>query len=281
MAWQDPKNLGVSVVDSGYRRWLRAYGAFPHPNILGGFLVVALVWVIDLLQRAEDLWSKTKIKQVQIFEMTLLFGLIIIVSGIALSFSRAAWLATAVLFLVILGQLIFKKSFVSWKTYILALVLSLFTGGLWVGIYSEPFITRIQASERLEQLSFTQRIDSFADAWQTLLDKPILGTGVGVYTYSLHQQYPERYVWQLQPPHNTFLLILAELGIFGLSIFLILLGLLFWHSRQNPFFMLLFIVMIFLMLFDHWWWSLNFGWYLLFALIAIKLIYFEKNERNI
>ncbi len=268
MATQDPQNLGVSVVDTGLRRWLRAYGSFPHPNILGGFLVIVLVWAIDLLQRAEVLWSQTKAKQIQIFEMTLLFGIIIIISGIVLSFSRAAWLATIFLFLVMLGQLVFKKSFINWKTYILVLILAIFTAGLWVGIYSEPFFTRVKASERLEVLSYSQRIDSFIDAWQTFEQKPILGTGLGVYTYSLQQQHPERYVWQLQPPHNTFLLILVELGIIGLALllFVFLLQVINFLSPKS---WLFFLIASFLFLFDHWWWSLNFGIYLFFLILGI------------
>lgn len=271
MAWQDPKELGVSVIDTGLRRWLRAYGSFPHPNILGGFLVLTLVFALRLFQQAETIWLKIKNKQLQIYEITLLFSIIIIISGILLSFSRAAWLATGLLFLIILIQLIFKKSFVSGKTFGIVFLLTLLTTSLWVGIYSEPFLTRVQASERLEQLSFVQRINSYQDAWGSFKQSPWLGKGLSAYTFSLHQQYPNRYVWDLQPPHNTFLLVLVELGLVGLILFLIFLFILFWHSQQYPFFMLLYLLIIFLMLFDHWWWSLSLGVYLLFLFFGLML----------
>jgi hypothetical protein len=32
---------GTAVVESGGERWLRAYGSFAHPNIFGGYLVLA------------------------------------------------------------------------------------------------------------------------------------------------------------------------------------------------------------------------------------------------
>lgn len=271
MAWQDPQNLGVSVVDTGLRRWLRAYGTFPHPNILGGFLTIVLAFCFYLYEQTDRLWQQLKNKQLEIFKTTVLFATMIIFSGLLLSFSRAAWLATGLIFLIILIQLIFKKSFVSWSTFLKLFLLIVFTGAIWISVYTEPFLTRVKASERLEKFSINQRIDSYQDAWQTFKQKPLLGTGVGVYTYSLHQQHPERYVWDLQPPHNTFLLILVELGLVGFILFLIIFLLIvkniFYQSQIFSIMTLLF----FLMLFDHWWWSLSFGIHLLFLFFGLVL----------
>ncbi len=269
MAWQDPQNLGVSVVDTGIRRWLRAYGSFSHPNILGGYLVISLAFLFYLYEEVNKLWLRFKNKQLQIYKIILLISVLIIFSGLLLSFSRAAWLAAGIGLLLIFVQLLFKKSSVSWQTFASLVLLIIVTCGLWISVYSEPFITRIKAQERLEQLSFTQRVDSYQDAWLSFKQQPWLGTGLGAYTYSLHQQYPERYVWDLQPPHNTFLLILVELGLVGFIIFLIIFLLLikniyFQFSNLN-----LLILLVFLMLFDHWWWSLVSGQYLLYLLGAV------------
>ena len=40
IAAQDPSVAGVSVVEAGPMRVLRAYGGFPHPNIFGGWLAM-------------------------------------------------------------------------------------------------------------------------------------------------------------------------------------------------------------------------------------------------
>ena len=48
IAEQQPSALGVSVIEMGAQRILRAYGSFPHPNIFGGWLVFALVGAIYL-----------------------------------------------------------------------------------------------------------------------------------------------------------------------------------------------------------------------------------------
>ncbi len=270
MAWQDSQNLGVSVVDTGLRRWLRAYGSFPHPNILGGFLTIALVFCFYLYEQTDRLWQQLKNKQLEIFKTIVLFATMIIFSGLLLSFSRAAWLGVGLFLFIIFVQLIFKKSFFSWSTFITLFLLFVFTGAIWASVYTEPFLTRIKASERLEQFSINQRIDSYQDAWQTFKQKPFLGTGVGVYTYNLHQQHPERYVWDLQPPHNTFLLVLVELGLAGLILFLIIIFLLSKNINSQPQRISL-IILVFLMLFDHWWWSLSVGIYLLFLFFGLIL----------
>ncbi|HHE45948.1 MAG TPA: hypothetical protein ENL05_01200, partial [Candidatus Moranbacteria bacterium] len=38
-SWQG----GISVLENEGGRWLRAYGSFPHPNILGGYLALAFI----------------------------------------------------------------------------------------------------------------------------------------------------------------------------------------------------------------------------------------------
>ena len=49
MALQDPSVLGTSVIEHANGRWLRAYGSFPHPNILGGFAAFALLLTFQML----------------------------------------------------------------------------------------------------------------------------------------------------------------------------------------------------------------------------------------
>ena len=44
-AWAAGTSI-VSTINEG--RWLRTYGAFPHPNMLGGYLVMSLI-IVDLL----------------------------------------------------------------------------------------------------------------------------------------------------------------------------------------------------------------------------------------
>ncbi|MFC1788242.1 O-antigen ligase family protein [Patescibacteria group bacterium] len=45
---------------------------------------------------------------------------------------------------------------------------------------------------------------------------PITGVGVSGYTFVLSELKPDQRVWAYQPIHNSFLLILAEVGLLGL-----------------------------------------------------------------
>ncbi len=86
-----PAQSGASVVQlPGGTRWLRAYGTFPQPNILGGFLCLALPLVagvyLRLPRRSRAAWL-------------LLVSLALGALALLLSFSRAAWLG------IVLGAL--------------------------------------------------------------------------------------------------------------------------------------------------------------------------------
>ncbi len=92
-------NSSVVQLPSG-ARWLRAYGTFPHPNILGGFLCLAIPVVVGacprLNRRSAAAW------------------LLLAASGLGLlalllSFSRAAWLGIFVA-LLWAGFLLWQKA---------------------------------------------------------------------------------------------------------------------------------------------------------------------------
>jgi len=53
IAAQSPYDLGVSVIEAGESRYLRAYGSLSHPNILGGLMMVAIFSALLLLRGAK------------------------------------------------------------------------------------------------------------------------------------------------------------------------------------------------------------------------------------
>jgi hypothetical protein len=277
IAWQDSRESGVSVIDTGYRRWLRGYGSFPHPNILGGFLSITLICALYIFEQSELLWKNLKSKKIQVFQISILGALVMISSGIILSFSRSAWLNS---FLILLGVGIFsftKNKLMSVKSFFIAVIFILIVGIMWVSVYSEPFITRITGNGYLETMSVTQRFDSITEGWQIFKKHPILGIGLGSYTYALHQIFPERSIWQLQPPHMTYLLIAVELGIIGL-IFLIIAFILLIRQFRCFLSWLLIGSLLFLLIFDHWWWSLNFGWYFLAVILGMNYLLIKVDK---
>ena len=99
MADQIPMDGGVSVVETVLRRWLRVYGSLPHPNILGGWLVIGLVLCMGLYEnvyrRLSVGWGDANDtnRLDSVFVMVLLLCYIVMLFGLFCTFSRGAWIA--------------------------------------------------------------------------------------------------------------------------------------------------------------------------------------------
>jgi len=105
IAAQHPATLGTSVVQTAAGRFLRAYGGFPHPNILGGWMAVGMVMSVWLfnntplpplalrggiepslsVREGGRFWRPGELVAVGLFTIALFY-----------SFSRGAWLAAAI-----------------------------------------------------------------------------------------------------------------------------------------------------------------------------------------
>jgi hypothetical protein len=71
-------------------------------------------------------------------------------------------------------------------------------------------------------------------SYETILDSPFLGVGAGQFVLRM-VDFSENVIlpWEYQPIHNVFLLIWAELGIFGLGLFLWWMMIIFGKNK-NP-----------------------------------------------
>ncbi len=275
MATQDARNLGVSVVDTGIRRWLRAYGSFPHPNILGGFLVITLVLAIRQYLQTQVARQKQDSKQLKWYGLAVLVAVIFLAAGIALSFSRAAWLVALLVWISFLVWVLRQKKIWLMSNWLKLFTIFAVTVGIWAATYPEPFFTRITGKSKLEARSIEERARSLSEASEIVADNWWTGTGLGSYTLVLSQRFPNLPAWSYQPAHNTYLLILAELGVFGLLFLLWVIAALL-SGRLSITIFTLSISVLFLLLFDHWWWTISFGWYLFFVLLAF--VWLDKNK---
>jgi len=215
MANQLPQDAGVSVVEASFGRFLRAYGSLPHPNILAGFLVVSLIIILGLLIMSSTYRERYFLWLVAVVDFAALF----------FTFSKSAFLALALAYLFIFVFLYLTRDYGSKVTfYHLAMVGILVTAILGF-IYSDLVFVRLNATERLEQQSVTDRITYLHQAQQILVNNWDKGVGIGNYTvadYNLsYRKFPG---YEYQPVHNVYILILAELGVGGLLIFFLLIG---------------------------------------------------------
>ena len=164
---------------------VRLNGFLPDPNLYGSILVLDLTGLWFLSRPGRRVVSRSG-------DIVLQAGLLL---GVLLTLSRSAWLALGV---VVVGALILGRGAISrWFLW----------GGLAIGVIA-VFLVGDDLSGLVDVAGRTGTVDSrwvlTLDAVRDFVANPIQGIGLGVFAEE-HGQII----------HNTFLWVLAELGIIG------------------------------------------------------------------
>jgi O-antigen ligase len=242
--------LGSSVIETSWGRYLRAYGSFDHPNILGGVIVIGLLFILY------SSFNNELTKKARIFYLS---SFVILYSVLLVSFSRSALIA----FFITAPLLFFKFKKPARSLIVTYACLVILISAAIIIPYKDLFLVRSTASGRLEQKSLTERTTYIEQAWSLIKEKPLQGVGFGNYTLALSDsnQYS-------QPVHNYWLLLWSEVGIFGL-----LGALIFWfYLLATTYFKNLYPIIIALFIFsllDHWLLSSALGLLLFFVVAAL------------
>jgi O-antigen ligase len=146
--------------------------------------------------------------------------------------------------------------------------------------YGNLVTTRVSGVDRLEVKSISERLDYLQDAKIIISHNYLLGVGPGNYVAASVAVNPAQPFWYYQPVHNYFVLVLSELGIFGLLFYLVFLGLLFWRlsisRRANGLNLALGAVVLMTMMLEHFFFSLHFG--ILMLWVILGLIYWIPDQ---
>lgn len=181
----------------------QSYATLINPNILAGYLILIIPIVSSLLFYAPKGSKKA----------LLAFSFITMVICLILTRSRAGWLALvgAMIFLVIIER---RKRLAIGLTLVLIVVTSILIPSVRI---------RLVTIFDLNSLVNEERIYGAKSALQMIKDYPLTGVGVNNF-YHVYPQYqlPEARE-HLIHAHNIFLQIGAEMGLFGLAVFLWLL----------------------------------------------------------
>ena len=235
-------------------RFFRAFGTFGQPNPFGGFMGIALP--IGLMTAASQIptilnaWhTKGRLvrKPLLILAFSSLASLLIIAALLA-SWSRGAWLGTAVALLAMLVALPRRLVHGAILTFSIVVLFSL----AWsTGLLPSSIVSRLTttASELVTisdvrgvaiypwNYAVIERLAHWQAAVNMATDAPLLGLGLGSYevvydTYRL-------IFWEeaLGHAHNHYLNMLAETGIVGLTAYIgfwLLIIRLAWSLRRHP-----------------------------------------------
>lgn len=253
---------GIARADILGKLILRPYATFPHPNVLAGFLTVVLPFLFFFPQITNS--KKTSV----LYFPLLLF----VLATLFITFSRTAWITTLVISLVFFfmtKKKIIKLFTVSaigrWTFGLSCLLLTFLLPFFW---------SRMESlfSSNLESLSIREKLIN--TSIQMFLKYPLTGVGLNNFIPEINHFTRINSYQELQPVHNIFLLITAESGIVGIILFLILIFLIgrkllngymvIWLKQKKPFsylamqpFILSFSSLLFLSLFDHYFFTLQ------------------------
>jgi len=215
-----PNLPGVAKFAIDGAKHIRAYGTFPHPNILGGFLLVPIIilssWLMSRLRKNEDqpMFSRETIID-KIPTPVLVAILAFLLVGLFITLSRSAILAL-VFFGLIFGWQKWKSLNWLWRTsWLVTLALTLFLGSYLVSHFQLNFLFSDQS---LQERNLYLNV-----ARETIAIHPVVGVGIGQFVSQEYSSHPNLPGWQYQPVHNIYLLIASELGIVGLVLFLMFL----------------------------------------------------------
>jgi hypothetical protein len=247
----DGSQAGAPVIlDAAGDRLLRGFGTFPHPNVLGGYLAIALV-CLPLLHRrfpraAALLWAAGGILTI----------------GLLASFSRAAWLAALVGLGIAWWAGAPKRHSRRWLPVMVG-------GAALVGIGLTPVAALVEPrlfpfgpnGNALERGSIQDRLALDAAGVVEIADHWPRGVGAGNYgRVSVSEGYQEG--WG-EPVPNVLLLIAAELGLPGVvALALVLFATVRFISLQAEVEVAVigaFAALIVLAMFDHYLWTMPLG----------------------
>ncbi len=241
---------GSSFVTLNNEVFLRAYGTFPHPNILGGYLVMCLLLSLYLYARKDFRWKRG----------VMLLGLLSSIC-VALTFSRICIVLVLVVWLVFLffRFVVRKKGMYSFS----------------IALLVERFLNLLSGSDT----SMGDRVNLMKSSFEIVKDNWLAGIGLGRFTKGMENNIPltSNGVMLIQPVHNVPLLMVSELGVVGTLLYCVLLGSILLRNvrRMNWFKWLVIFILIVIGCFDHYLFSLPQG-----VVMGGILLFFFFNEEK-
>jgi O-antigen ligase len=238
---------GIAKIDFNGMKFIRAYGTFPHPNILSAFILTGIFFVLQFLEKSGK-------------KILLYSTLLILIIALLLTFSRMA-----IFGLIIMSIFYFKYSNIlrdKIKKFFFTGLIILIILGLAFPLIN-LFIKRFQDFE-----SIAERIQLMEISGKMFFAHPF-GVGLSNFTLEMNNFTDLKiFPWEYQPVHNVFMLIFNEIGFFGGFLFLIIFLIIFKNTeRKNLGF--LFAILIF-MLFDHFYFSQYQGQALFFLTFSLQ-----------
>ncbi len=268
-----PFNSADAVLNTPALKLLRPYGTLPHPNILAMFLIVAFFAGIGIYMK-----SRTFIARLGI-----ILGMALELFVLLATLSRAELVGFALgggIFLLFIYK---EKASFMWKRFYEVAAPILFFAAI-IG-FALAGVMAHRAGGLAYDKSANLRASYNTWAVRIIEQKSFLGVGPRNFTHYVQTTTdPGLPAGDYQPVHNVYLLVGAELGLFGLIAFLMLL----FSSVVNAakalemkintpekldlaLFFILLVILLFTMFFDHYIWTMQQGMLMFWIILGILM----------
>jgi len=256
---------GIANASINGQLFLRPYATFSHPNVLAGFLVVAMLLLCLFSYKNQHL------------KILVILGSFLGTAALLLTLSRTAILLWTIYLIILFGLWVVEKykkgKFNSSHLVLSTIILAAIT--IFV-ILQNNFVLQRFLTTKLSDESLVQRQELVTQSLNMFWKSPVLGIGINNFFNNLNIVSPNSNTFLIQPVHNIFLLVLSETGIVGLIAFLFILlkSFLSILKKQNKYLLICFLVIMFLGMFDHYFLTLQQGQLLLALVVGAS---FSKN----
>ncbi len=237
---------------------LRPYGTFPHPNVLAGFLLISLTYLLFLYKPKEKYQKWIYFFSITLGSVSLLF-----------SMSRVAIILFAIVLILKTIQFPTLKNKIDIRTFLTILILFIFT------VFS---FLPYRFSFNLSDVSISERLNLMNSSIQMIRGKPLFGVGLNNFLSELPNYYKNpQNVFYIQPVHNAPLLIVSEIGILA---GIILLYFYFRILKKTDFAFKIILLEIFVLsLSDHYFLTIQQGQLLLVLALSLALTPAFQNDK--
>lgn len=263
---------GVAKIDFLGQKIIRAYGTFPHPNLLAIFLaVVLLVFVVYIFKKGFQGWQVASLGALYL--------------GLLASFARLTIALTLAALIVIFIYEFWQRT--NRKKVLGLLSLFVIFSVLAYGLAGNLVRQRFDFSQTLNSQAVDLRVYYDRIGWEVLRQN-YFGVGIGNFTPVFKNNMTRLGVkldnWMFQPIHNIYLLVAVELGFIGAVIFLwflwemlrrILKG---FRGNLRILFLLIFCAFLVQGFFDHYFWTLQQGQLIFWAVLGIIAGYSDERK---
>jgi hypothetical protein len=242
---------GSSFIELGGQLFLRAYGTFPHPNVLAGYLILSVVIGIIL-------WRENRFISV----------LLILLSSVSLIFTFSR---ICILLLFLICAIFILKSLFKGREIFFS-----FSPLLFLERFTNVFVGG--------DSGWQDRINLLRSSWEVVKRNWFLGVGIGNYVKAMEDFVPrtKKGILLTQPVHNVLMLILSEIGVIGLMIYIYtFLSLIILNVKRWNYLKILVLLSILIIgSFDHYLFSLPQGLIIFLLFIVIVCMDLESLYEN-